>query len=234
LNHWVPLLSSPKHDASHSLKGNLCKALMEITISKDEIKKINPNAVQYFHFNNHATTEDDDGDAAITKATDINDDKLLPILFFKLFPTSVSYGISTKCFSTKALVIKCNINTGEILHKLFLHVQINKNIHPCMQYMPIGAAQLLSPEPYQHLIMQNNTYFQSLAIIPVLGFTNTTLNYLIMVNNNTPGATHAIHNVLKMTDWCLQIKPIQTAYGLSLPRNYPTHPNGCSKIPDGY
>jgi len=74
-----------------------------------------------------------------------------------------------------------------------------------------GTAQLLGPEPYKHLIMQNNAYLQSLATIPVIGFTNTTLNYLIMVNNVTPGSTQAICDVLMMTDWCLQIKPAQMA-----------------------
>jgi len=191
-----------------SLKGNLREALTEIRISKDKIEDIHPNAIQYFHFN-ETTIEEEEGDATITDATDADDDKLLPIPF-ELFPTSVGYGIGTTRVSTKALAIKCNVDTGAILHELFLRMQTDKNIYPRMQYVPVGTAQLLGPEPYKHLIMQNNAYLQSLATIPVLGITDTTLNNLIPVNNGTPGAKQAIRDVLMTTDWCLQIEPTQT------------------------
>jgi len=90
-------------------------------------------------------------------------------------------------------------------------MQTDKNIYPRMQYVPIGTVQLIGPEPYKHLIMQNNAYLQSLVMIPVLGITDNTLNKLIMVNNGTPGATQAIHDVLMTMDWCVQIEPTQTA-----------------------
>jgi len=125
---------------------------MEITISKEEIEEINPIAIKYFHFDNQETNEEEDGDAAITEAD--NDNKLLPIPF-ELFPTNVGFGIGMKHVSTKALAIKSNANTEAILHELFLHMQINKNIYPHMQYVPVGTAHLLGPEPYKHLIMQN-------------------------------------------------------------------------------
>ncbi len=180
---------------------------MEVRISQDKIEDIDPNAIQYFNF--ETMTEEEEGDVTITDATAADDDKLLSIPF-ELFPTRVGYGIGTTHVSTKALLIKCNVDTGAILHKLFLRMQTNKNIYPRMQYVPISTAQLLGPEPYKHLIMQNNAYLQSLAMIPFLGITDTTLNNLIPVNNSTPGAKQAIRDVLMMMDWCLQIEPTQT------------------------
>jgi len=89
-------------------------------------------------------------------------------------------------------------------------MKIAKHIFPSVQYVSVGMANLLGPVPYMHLIRQNNAYLQSLASIPVLGFTDSTLNYTIPVNWGTPGTNQTIREILITTDWCIQIEPIQT------------------------
>jgi len=51
-----------------------------------------------------------------------------------------------------------------------------------VQYIPVGIANILEPEPYMHLIQQNNAYLQLMATLLVLGFTDSMLNYIIPVN----------------------------------------------------
>ena len=188
-----------------SLKGNLCEALMEARISQDKIEDIDPNAVQYFNFD--TTIEEEEGDTTITDTTAADNDKLLPIPF-ELFPTWVGNGIGTTRISTKALLIKCNVDTGAILHELFLRMQTNKNIYPRMQYVPIGTAQLLGPEPYKHLIHANNAYLSSLMTIPVVGILDDMLNTCISVQHpNQPETQILIKNILLSNDWCMNLDP---------------------------
>ncbi len=196
-----------------SLKGILREALTDISISQEEVEEIDPNATTFFKFKPNTTDADADIDTIDEDADDEeagnSDDKLLNIPF-ELFHTNVGYGITTKRVTTKALAIKCNVDNGKILHELFLCIKIDKNIFPSVKYVSVGMANLLGPEPYMHLIRQNNAYLQTLATIPVLGFTDSTLNYTIPVNRGTPGATQSIRDILMTTDWCTQIEPTQT------------------------
>jgi len=189
-----------------SLKGIIREALTDIKISKEEVEEIDPNANSFFKFSNDEMTGDTDID--IGEETD-DDDKLINIPF-EIFHTGVGYSITTKRVATKALAIKCNVENGKILHELLLRMQFDKNIFPSAQYIPVGMANLLGPEPYKQLIRQNNAYLQTMASIPILGFTDATLNYMIPVHNGTPGTTRTIREILMSTEWCTQIEPTQT------------------------
>jgi len=193
-----------------SLKGTISEALKVVTITKEEVEEIDPSATTFFRF-----TEGEDDDERIMEADDENaadnDDrsKLLNIPF-EIFHTGVGYGIGTKRVATKALAIKCNVANGKILHELLIRMNIDKSIFPAMQFVPVGMATTMGPEPYKHLIRQNNAYLSTLATIPVIGFNNTTLEFTIPVNNGAPGAKLSIREILMSTDWCTQIEPTQT------------------------
>jgi len=189
-----------------SLKGIIHEALTNIKLSQEEVVEIDPKACKFFHFTNAEMTDDNAELENIDSENTINDDKLINIPF-EIFHTGVGYGITTKRVATKALVIKCNIKNGKILLELMLNMAIDKNI---AQYIPVGMANIMGLVPYMHLICQNNTYLQSMATIPVLGFTDSTVNYMILVNNGILGATQTIREILMSTNWCTQIKPTQT------------------------
>jgi len=218
-----------------SLKGILREALTDISISQEEVEEIDPNAATFFKFKPNQTEEDADIDTIDVDADDEdagnNDDRLLNIPF-KLFHTNVGYGINTKRVSTKALAIKCNVENGKILHELFLRIKIDKLIFPLAKYVAVGMANLLGPEPYMHLIRQNNAYLQTLATIPVLGFTDSTLNYTIPVNRGIPGATQTIREILMTSDWCTQIEPTQTPGRMLLITTKSNLDTGCQWLDD--
>jgi len=134
------------------LKGFICKALIDIQISKKEVEEIDPNAMDFFNFKTNTMDKDADIDA-IKEADDDDKDndndnrdaKLLSIPF-ELFHTGIGYGITTKWVTTKALLaIICNVENGKILHKLFLCMKIDKHIFPSIQYILVGMANLLGP-----------------------------------------------------------------------------------------
>jgi len=168
-----------------------------------------------------AQTWDKDEDECIMEVdekTDENndDDKKLLNITFKIFHTRVGYGIGTKWVATKALAIKCNVANGKILHKLLIYMNINKSIFLAMQFVPVSMATTMGPEPYKHLICQNNAYLSTLVTIPVIGFHDTMLEFTILVNNGAPGAKLSIREILMSTNWCTQIELTQTPWCMLL------------------
>jgi len=79
-----------------------------------------------------------------------------------------------------------------------------------MQFVPVDMATTMGLEPYNHLICQNNAFLSTLATIPVLGFNNTMLEFMIPVNNGAPSTKLSICKIFMSTNWCMQIEPTQT------------------------
>jgi len=113
-------------------------------------------------------------------AFDGDDSKLIPIPF-ELYWMDVSYGTGTNWVATKTIGIKRNVEYGNLLNELLLWMQVGKHILPNMQYVPIGLVANIGTASYMQLICDNNAYLTAIASIPVIGISDSTLNYTIPV-----------------------------------------------------
>jgi len=112
-----------------------------------------------------------------------DDSKLVPIPF-ELYHTDVGYGTGTTRVATKAIGIKSNIEFGKLLNELLLRMQVGKHIFPSMKCIPVRLASNIGVASYTQLICNNNAYLTSIALIPVIGISNHTLNYTIPVKTD--------------------------------------------------
>jgi len=128
----------------------------------------------------------------------------------QIFLTSVRHSSGNICVATCTLGIKTNIIHGNLLHELVLCMMNDTTNNPCLIYIPIGTANMIGLEPYKQLICANNAYLSSLATIPVLRLSDTTLNLCIKVQHpNKPKTLLTINEILLSNEWCVNIEPTQ-------------------------
>jgi len=195
-----------------SCKGILQEALADIKLTKDELTTIDPNALEYYGYMTKYVEglNDNSLDKAMEDySNDNNGSKLLSIPF-ELFRTEVGYGTGTAHVDTKVIGIKSNVKYGKVLNELFLHMKIDPQIFPHLQYVPVGLAANIGVVPYMQLIRDNNAYLMSLTAIPLQGFNDRILNYTIptkVADNKEEFCS--IREIFMDMDWCLQIEPTQ-------------------------
>jgi len=190
------------------LKGILQEAIMDVKLTKDEAKAINPTALDYYSYTNSA----DQANAMSDQAQDeynTDDLKLVPIPF-KLYHTDVGYRTGMARVATKAIGIKSNVEYSKLLNELLLHMQVGKHIFPSMKYISVGLAANIGAASYTQLICNNNAYPASITLILVLGISNRSLNYTIPVTTDKgTDEPCTICKVIMDMEWCLQIEPTQ-------------------------
>ncbi len=192
-----------------SLKGILQEAITDVKLTKAEVEAIDPQALNYYPY-----SDGDDEHTTMTERDDIfgedDDSKFVPIPF-ELFKTDVGYGTGTNRVATKAIGIKSNVEFGNLLNELLLRMKVGTHIFPKMQYIPVGLAANIGVAPYTQLICDNNEYLTTLTSIPVIGISDSTLNYTIPVKTDQgTDEPRTIREIIMATEWCLQIEPTQT------------------------
>ena len=192
----------PRITHKTSFKANIRDVLEQVSITKDEVIKLDSRA--QFHYEPEDEEELYDGN-------DANNDGNPYVPPFELFISPVGYGTGTTRVATRTIGIKTNVMHGNLLHELLLRMATNKTDNPLLKYVPVGMANTLGPEAYKQLIRSNNAYLTSLATIPVEGITDETLELTIPVHYpDKPTAHKTIKNILLDNKWCINIEPTET------------------------
>jgi len=136
-------------------------------------------------------------------------DEFVPILpEFKIYRTCLSHGREPSKVSTEVLGVKTAPHDAKLLSKFFTRLAsaTNNEQHDGV-FVPKGAAYLLGPSTYEHILRKNNFFLTTVATIPV------NLEYkawfaIIDPNQTTDTEPISLYDHLVHKPWFLRVEAI--------------------------
>jgi len=126
---------------------------------------------------------------------------------FEIYQMEISYGRDKERGKTEVLGIKCSGAKARLLKEFFSQMAppVEMEIRTGM-FVPTGVAHIIGPEAYANLLCMNNSFLQSITMIPVGDFQHETLEIPFSIDQHTDIEQTNLSQVILSQVWCINFE----------------------------